>query len=683
VVEVVKVRVALRRLLSVAALAWIIPSHSGTAQPGPIVGSQPLTISLAGEPDRGQYRTLYQSLAPYAQLETFAVNTSETIWGAYKRHVPVTNPAQEAAMRDVLAAFLRKTDSSTAALAYQPRAFWDTPLDRPVTQPIVLNLPTLPTWQTSSLADVVSGETFDEFFQRIGADESLRTGLTAEWTRMRAVLDSDTRTGDVQTLAVPTEHTAATLFVRSAHTAPDSLARVAAAINDDPIVESVRETGVTRLISTAAPHACQPSEGLAFTKLLTRHTWNDSAEPGETLVVLIDSGISQHSAFVGHLYQPNAALREEERYENGGLSLVELETLADEIGHGTGVAGAALGKPFSRTEAASGQGLQNVGRLRVLMIKVASKTKGITLSNLQLALQHAARRKAGVVNISIESPRTDRFVEETFRNHAGLIVVAAGNDGMRLTTEDPEVYPAAYAAGSPHIIAVAALEDDRTRWQQSNYGVGVVEIAAPGKNVLSTYSQTEWRCANGTSYAAPFVSFVAAVLSDLAETSNASSGDLKQRLLASCRWTDELAEQITRGCVLDIDDALSFKRDVVYLATRSGAVERFETDVKNGTLGFRRVGGDTCPASGASYTLRDTAILRYQGQGASYGVLEQSNTRHCRAQLESQLQIALDRAKCDQIVGAVFAAATNTCTINDARSVRTIIFKDYRFFQPI
>lgn len=178
----------------------------------------------------------------------------------------------------------------------------------------------------------------------------------------------------------------------------------------------------------------------------------------------------------------------------------------DTVGHGTKVAGLIAARQQE------GTGFVGLAPESVIIPirQNDGQGKGNALSLAQ-AIDHAVSKGAQVINISQDTDAAlsndselGKAVQRAVDAKA-VVVASAGNDG--LTGEKRKTYPAAF----PGVLAVAASDRNNERAAFSQPG-DFIGVAAPGVDMVSTVPGFGQCIDNGTSFSAPYVAGVAALL---------------------------------------------------------------------------------------------------------------------------------------------------------------------------
>ncbi|MFI6006669.1 type VII secretion-associated serine protease mycosin [Streptomyces sp. NPDC051366] len=179
---------------------------------------------------------------------------------------------------------------------------------------------------------------------------------------------------------------------------------------------------------------------------------------------------------------------------------------SDTVGHGTKVAGLIAARP---QEGTGFVGLAPDSTI-IPIRQNDGQGKGNALS-LGQAIDHAVSKGAQVINISQDTDvplSADSELGKAVQRaiDAKVVVVAsAGNDGM--SGEKRRTYPAAF----PGVLAVASSDRNNERAAFSQPG-DFIGVAAPGVDMVSTVPGFGQCIDNGTSFSAPYVAGVAALL---------------------------------------------------------------------------------------------------------------------------------------------------------------------------
>lgn len=171
---------------------------------------------------------------------------------------------------------------------------------------------------------------------------------------------------------------------------------------------------------------------------------------------------------------------------------------ADENGHGTHVAGIIGAKNNS-------EGVLGVASgANLVACRVFDKNGEGTLGSIIQALSYiSSNAKAGdVVNMSLGEDEPSNILDEQVRNIAAkgiFFAIAAGNDGKSANGFSPG------RVNGTNIYTVSAVDSLDNFASFSNYGNDVVDYAAPGVRIPSTYLNGKYAMFSGTSMATPHV----------------------------------------------------------------------------------------------------------------------------------------------------------------------------------
>ncbi|MBI4363585.1 MAG: S8 family serine peptidase, partial [Candidatus Doudnabacteria bacterium] len=219
---------------------------------------------------------------------------------------------------------------------------------------------------------------------------------------------------------------------------------------------------------------------------------------------------------------------------------------SDDNGHGTAVAGVIGAIPNNA------KGLAGINwNVKLMPVKALEANGTGLVSSVASAIVWAADHGANIINLSLggsgfdNDPTLNNAIIYAF-NKGAVIVAAAGNDlaaqGSNLDTKP--VYPVCADAGANLVIGVAATDSTDRKTAFSNFGINCVDIAAPGKKILTTTflpsdpGNNILIYGSGTSLAAPIVSAVAALLK--ANNVNLSNVDIRNILLKTADNIDAL-----------------------------------------------------------------------------------------------------------------------------------------------
>ncbi len=318
-----------------------------------------------------------------------------------------------------------------------------------------------------------------------------------------------------------------------------------------------------------------------------------------TVVAVLDSGMDYaHEDLTANVWTDPATLQHGyDFYATDGAPL-------DENGHGTHVAGIIGARGNNGVGVTGVNWTTSLMSVRVLgpdaRGDVADAIAGIAyVTGLSQGVNIVTGNPVTPINVRVinaswaiagqsvdQANKTALYEAIRAAGNANILVVAAAGNGDILNNgvdlNNASFVPATVArdlAGELDNLIVVAASDPYDRITPfSNYGAGIVDLAAPGDDIFSTLPANQYGYRDGTSMAAPFVSGVAALV--LANTPDLTPAEIKAAIVNTVDplATPEDRVRVTSGGRLNAAGAVNYSafapRAVVQSAsniTTSGA----------------------------------------------------------------------------------------------------------------
>jgi serine protease AprX len=311
------------------------------------------------------------------------------------------------------------------------------------------------------------------------------------------------------------------------------VAGVAAEMRADQIDAVSRESGVERVmldplmnaVGIGQDNALSPASVFPQAVGAPALWWSGTMGQGVAIAVL-DSGIQMHRDFG----MPSRVIRSERFNESASSS-------ADQIGHGTWVAGIAAGDGDS----SNGRYVGVAPRASIVNLKVSDDSGATYASDVIQALGWVVTNHSAfnirVVNLSFVSSVAEGYATNLLDAavemvwHSGVVVVvSAGNRGAGSLKAAPANDPYVITVGASDDMGTAARWDDALAWFSSHGltqdDIPKPDLVAPGRHIVAALANSaqlaqqypskvvnqRYIQLSGTSAAAPVVSGAIALL---------------------------------------------------------------------------------------------------------------------------------------------------------------------------
>jgi len=269
----------------------------------------------------------------------------------------------------------------------------------------------------------------------------------------------------------------------------------------DSDVELVEQDFVVSVQFDNPPNDPDYDRQWALPHIQAETAWDQMGELSDITVAVIDTGVCMsHEDLVG-------------RVLDNGYDFVDNDDDPEDVfGHGCSVAG------IIAANIDNGIGIAGFApNSSILPVRVLGPSGSGSMADVAAGIVYAADEGADIINLSLGSMVGSQVTEDAV-NHAvakgATVIASAGNSGGALPG-----FPARYE----NVVAVGAIDPNGGRSSFSNKGG---DIWAPGRDVHTIYLDNGYKALNGTSFSAPYVSAMAAVLEGMGGALHLDGGDM-------------------------------------------------------------------------------------------------------------------------------------------------------------
>ena len=269
----------------------------------------------------------------------------------------------------------------------------------------------------------------------------------------------------------------------------------------DSDVELVEQDFVVSVHFDIPPNDPDYDRQWALPHIQAESAWQELDELSPVTVAVIDTGVCMnHEDLVG-------------RVLDNGYDFVDNDDDPEDVfGHGCSVAG------IIAANIDNGLGIAGFApNASILPVRVLGPSGSGSMADVAAGIVYAADEGADIINLSLGSAIGSQVTKDAV-DHAvekGVTIIAsAGNSSGTLPG-----YPARYE----NVVAVGAIDPNGARSSFSNKGG---DIWAPGRDVHTIYLDNGYKALNGTSFSAPYVAAMAAVLEGMDRQLHLDGGDM-------------------------------------------------------------------------------------------------------------------------------------------------------------